>query len=440
MQKQTNHLPWIKKFFLVCSGCDLEIMLRPECRVELNKYVGIGATIFSTALLATMSGGYALFTVFQSIPVAIGFGIVWGCIIFNLDRYIVSTIRKTTPPANLTATENLRWKLKELGHFAPRLLLAVFISIVITRPIELRLFKSEIDKAILNKTSADLTNLKEQSKREFPDIERLTTENNDLRTEITNKQKQVDGLYELALAEGMGEQRGNTTGRTGKGPFYRERMAAYERARDELAKLTKANEDRIAANETTIADLRRMQTQREGERVPTIQDNGLIARLTTLSDLADAHSSVRLASWFLIALFILLETAPIAVKILSDRGPYDEIYETLEHDTWAREQKKRLEINTELETDLALIERMRAEILAAKMDLSRKTMEKVDSLAAAQIIDAQTQISKSLVEEWLKAHLDTQQYRSNSSMFGRNGAGSEHAPAHESTVVNTRIY
>jgi len=52
-----------------------------------------------------------------------------------------------------------------------------------------------------------------------------------------------------------------------------------------------------------------LQAEREGKRVPTIQDNGLIARLTTLSDLADAHSSVRLASWFLIALFILLETA-----------------------------------------------------------------------------------------------------------------------------------
>lgn len=440
MSTQINRLPWIKTFFLVCSGCDLEIMNRPECRVEVNKYVGIGATIFSTALLATMSGGYALYTVFHSIPVAIGFGLVWGCIIFNLDRYIVSTIRKTTPPSQLTFKESVQWRLRELSHFAPRLLLAVFISVVITRPIELRLFESEINKALENKTSADIANLKEQSKQEFPDIQRLTTENENLRTQITNKQKQVDELYELALAEGMGEQRGNTTGRIGKGPFYRERMDAYERVKSELADLKRTNEDRIAVNDKVIADLRRQQDERERTRVPTIQDNGLIARLTTLSDLADAHASVRLASWFLIVLFILLETAPIFVKILSDRGPYDEIFETLEHDAWAREQKKRLEINTELETDLALVDRIRAETLAAKLELNRKTMEKIDGFAAAQIAEAQAKISRSVVEEWLKAHLDTHQHRSKSSIFGLNGAGSEHAPAHESTVVNTSIY
>ncbi|HEU4710823.1 MAG TPA: DUF4407 domain-containing protein [Pyrinomonadaceae bacterium] len=426
-EEQTNRLPWIKKFFLVCSGCDLEILTRPECRVEVNKYVGIGATIFSTALLATLSGGYALFTVFHSVPMAIGFGLVWGCIIFNLDRYIVSTIRKNSTP-ELTFREQIQWRLREFGHFAPRLLLAVFISIVITRPIELRLFQSEINKALDTQTSADLGRLREQSTAEFPDIARLTTENENLRTEINNKKTQVDGLYELAIAEGMGEQRGNTTGRSGKGPFYRERLEAYEREQRVFVDLKKTNEDRIAANDIVIADLRRQQIERERGRVPTVRENGLIARLTTLSDLAEAHSSVRLTSWFLMVLFILLETAPIFVKILSERGPYDEIYETLEHDVWVREQKKRLEINTELETDLALVDRIRAETLAAKLELSRRTMDKIDGFAGPQLAEAQARISKSLVEEWLKTHLDTQQNKSRSSTFGSNGNARQHAP------------
>jgi uncharacterized protein DUF4407 len=436
MSRETNRLPWIKTFFLVCSGCDLEILYRPECRVEVNKYVGIGATIFSTALLATLSGGYALFTVFHSVPVAVGFGLVWGCIIFNLDRYIVSTIRKTTPPPELTVTESAKWSLKELAHFAPRLLLAVFISIVITRPLELRLFESEINKALSSKTSADLAYLKEQSKQEFPDIERLSTENENLRTEISSKQSHVDNLHELAIAEGMGEQRGNTTGRRGKGPFYRERVEAYERGKNELADLTRTNEQRIVGNDAIIADLRRQQAERERGRVPTIQENGLIARLTTLSDLAEAHSSVRLSSWFLIALFMLLETAPIFVKILSNRGPYDEIFETLEHDAWAREQKKRFEINAELETELALVDEIRAKTLAAKLELSRKTMEKIDSFAASQFAEAQARISQSIVEEWLKAHLDTQRYRPYSTVSELNGNAHEQAPDRERTAVN----
>ena len=64
-----------------------------ECpQSEHNKYVGIGATVFFTGVLATISGGYALFSVFKSVYPAIAFGIIWGMVIFNLDRFIVSTL------------------------------------------------------------------------------------------------------------------------------------------------------------------------------------------------------------------------------------------------------------------------------------------------------------------------------------------------------------
>jgi hypothetical protein len=36
-----------------------------------------------------LSAGYTMFTVFDNIWTAIGFGILWGLMIFNLDRYIV---------------------------------------------------------------------------------------------------------------------------------------------------------------------------------------------------------------------------------------------------------------------------------------------------------------------------------------------------------------
>src|SRR4051812_35234750 len=100
MEEHPERINPLKKFFLICSGAGLEILNRPECSIELNKYMGIGATIFSTAALASLSGGYALFTVFRSIPMAICFGLIWGGIIFNLDRYIVSTIKKKAVPPN----------------------------------------------------------------------------------------------------------------------------------------------------------------------------------------------------------------------------------------------------------------------------------------------------------------------------------------------------
>jgi hypothetical protein len=436
MEEQVDRINPIKKFFLICSGADLEVLMMPECRIELNKYMGIGATIFSTAVLASISGGYALFTVFKPPPLtdgsvptpsfadyalAVCFGLLWGAIIFNLDRYIVSTIRKKNVPANLTLKQRLSWKLNEFSRFAPRLILAVFISIIITRPIELKLFESEIDKKMMEQTSADLARMKGNMKDEFPDIARLTADNEKLRQAIEVKSTQVNTLYELMLAEGMGEERGNTTGRRGKGPFYEERRAAYERGKDELAGLKTTNENKIRENDKTLAGLRQQQAARETGRQPTIERNGLLARLKTLNDLSENNTPIDLASWFLIFLFIMLETAPIIVKILSERGPYDDIYETLERSVSAEQEKKRFELESRLDTGKVLCERLYAEILNAKSQLSERTMDSLETLASAEMIDAQTEIARLIVEQWKKAQLDKLKPQPWFSKKARNG-------------------
>ena len=53
----------------------------------------MGGTIFSTACMAALSGGYAISTVFDDTIVSVLFGLFWGfVIIFNLDRLIVNTM------------------------------------------------------------------------------------------------------------------------------------------------------------------------------------------------------------------------------------------------------------------------------------------------------------------------------------------------------------
>lgn len=81
----------LKQFFILCSGADKDLL--EDCSAgEQTKYVGIGATVFFTAVMAFIASAYALFTVFDSIYPAMLFGFVWSLLIFNLDRFIVSTI------------------------------------------------------------------------------------------------------------------------------------------------------------------------------------------------------------------------------------------------------------------------------------------------------------------------------------------------------------
>ena len=61
----------MKRFFWLCSGADMVILRTWDCSTEHNTYAGIGATIFLTAVLASLSGGYALWTVGR-VPPACG--------------------------------------------------------------------------------------------------------------------------------------------------------------------------------------------------------------------------------------------------------------------------------------------------------------------------------------------------------------------------------
>ncbi|MEL6629446.1 MAG: DUF4407 domain-containing protein, partial [Bacteroidota bacterium] len=124
-----------KDFFLFCAGIDRSIL--DQCPSDENKYIGIGATVFFTGVLAFCSASYALFTVFDTYWGALLFGLVWGAMIFNLDRYIVSSMK----------SRGSRWQNFSIA--LPRLLLAVLLALVISKPLELKIFEKEINAELL---------------------------------------------------------------------------------------------------------------------------------------------------------------------------------------------------------------------------------------------------------------------------------------------------
>ena len=84
--------------------------------------------------MAFIASSYALYTVFDTVYAAIFFGLIWGLLIFNLDRFIVSTIKKR---ANFKS---------ELLQATPRIILAIIIAVVISKPLEMKIFEKEINQ------------------------------------------------------------------------------------------------------------------------------------------------------------------------------------------------------------------------------------------------------------------------------------------------------
>ena len=293
----------LKQFFLLCSGVDVNLI--KECsNGEQNKYAGIGATVFFTALMAAIACSYALYTVFDNLYGAIFFGCIWGLLIFNLDRFIVSTIKKSDS------------KKKEFLQVLPRLFLAFIIAVVISKPLELKIFEKEINQVLLTEKNQMTLDNKSQIAQQFtPEIDKIQIEINDLKSEITVKETETNALYETYIAEAEGTK---GTKRLGKGPVYKEKRAKHDTALAELQLLKEQNNNKIKAKELVIAKLQESQKLTETKTQPIISNfDGLMARISALKKLP------WLPSFFIFLLFLAIETSPIFTKLISPKGEYD---------------------------------------------------------------------------------------------------------------------
>ena len=305
----------LKEFFWFCAGANISLLKR--CPTDASKYTGMGAAVFFTGMLAALSGGYAFYTVFENPWWALAFGLLWGTVIFNLDRFIVSTMRKKK-----------RGWFKEMVTASPRVLLAVMLAIVISKPLELRIFSKEIDRKLVV--------LEEQIyQNEIAGIEQryetqtaaLLTQVSTLKGEISEKTITRDRLAEEARKEADGT---GGSMRRNAGPIYQLKKADADQAQRELEAIEDRNLPLIRQKEQQHAEL----IQSKSAELESIKRNpwdGMAAQLEALRVLGEENRAIYIANLFIVFLFIMLECTPIIVKLIAPRGPYDELLEVREH-------------------------------------------------------------------------------------------------------------
>ena len=332
----------LKQFFIICSGSDANIL--ETCSVgEQNKYAGIGATVFFTAVMAFIAASYALYTVFDNLYTSIFFGLIWGLLIFNLDRYIVSTIKKT---GNI---------IDELIQASPRILLAVIIAVVIAKPLELKIFEKEINQVLLEqKNELTLANKTQIAEQFNPSIDSLKREITSLQQQIDTKEAEVNKLYDTYIAEAEGTA---GTKLIGKGPVYKEKRDKHDVLLAELQQLKAENKSKIVAAENQIAALQGDYETQVVNTQPIINNfDGLMARVNALGKLP------WLPSFFIFLLFLAIETAPVLAKLLSPKGAYDFKLEDQETAVKTHVLQNKNQREAMLKTDYAINDRIYSDI------------------------------------------------------------------------------
>jgi hypothetical protein len=311
----------VTRFFWFCSGAHIDTLKKYP--IEHNKYTGIGATIFFTALFASLSGGYAMYFVFNGDAFAVGFaiifGLIWGTAIFNMDRYIVSSINKE-------GTTN-----QQILQASPRILLAIMIGIVISRPVELKIFDKEIRQklktAYLKGQHSKIDTLQKTYNEKYA---MELAKNNDLKKEKDSLEKDINRSRYQLNEEVFGEKNNQTSGIVGYGTYAKQKQSVLQEKEDRLKLVTDnaAKMDDYLGRRKEYEGVNdvRLFSERQLDSLSKIA--GFADRNWALGQLTYNENGTRdldtyMAISFIGYLFILFECLPVFVKLMSPKGPYD---------------------------------------------------------------------------------------------------------------------
>lgn len=318
----------LTRFFWFCSGAHHETL--EKLPTEKEKFIGIGASVFFTGVLASLSSGYALFSVFDSWLPALFFGLLWGLMIFNLDRFIVSSMKKR-------GNAWQEWKMA-----LPRLVFAVFLALVISKPLELKIFDKEIQRKLDERKTLMLAESKKALEEGFGEIADLKQQKAQLATEIEVAVAFRDKKQQEYDWERFGTKTEGTSGLVGLGSNAKKKEQQLDAAQRELDMIRQSHQQRMDTIDTQIRKVEAAKSLAMEKLQPNIDGfGGLAAQLDALHVLTEESVAIYWANLAILLLFVALETAPIFVKLISPRGPYDEILEMKEEkvEVYAREKR-----------------------------------------------------------------------------------------------------
>ncbi|MFJ4167171.1 DUF4407 domain-containing protein [Microbacterium sp. NPDC089698] len=362
---------WFWRRLAILGGADGAILDRVP--TEQPRFVQMFFVLAGTALVSALSMLFALTTGVQVLVwLAVPLAIVWALLIFNLDRFLTSTMR---------STRNL-WRL--LGLAIPRVLMAAIIGFVVAEPIVLQAFHNDIarevtatnlvqaqsdqkavtsgpEKKALDAASARLADLQNQAstgivkgtssdsasqKAAQDTVTKITAQ-------MTDQQKVIDQARALYQCELTGQGAGTVPGCTGvqgdgaSSTAAKSQLDQAQQTYDALAaQLRQANTDLESADsssKTATSASESQNRQQAKDQIPAAEQAyktaldaynaraasvagtnagavGLLSQISALDRLSAKEPVLGFAHWLIAALFFMIELLPVIVKVLTSWG------------------------------------------------------------------------------------------------------------------------
>lgn len=352
----------VMKFLWRCAGADAQILQFSPYSDHI-KNAGIGGVVLATSVMASLAMGFAMHTIFAS-PVenevdpitggellagnwfvTIPVSIVWGLIIFNLDRFIVSTV-KGDGTEKITGDEWLA--------MLPRLAMAILIGLTISAPLETYIFKREIYR----EWQLSLDKLALSKKYEIEQGESKKYGENEENYKIKKQEVENQRIIYLKAVEEVNKEMNGESGRGGDGPETRKKEKVQALELEKLSKLEEQLnlfESKKITNQDSIKKIQDIEMDKISKEVPGFLDQlMMLEKLSTHGKEVEKYNAATneietftnnkgeqvvkkeeiygaafWPIWLVRLLFMIIEIAPVIFKFMIWKSSYDYLQENV---------------------------------------------------------------------------------------------------------------
>lgn len=320
----------VMRFLWKCAGGDRYLLERSTYSDQI-KYMCLGGIVFATGAMAGLAGGYAFYTIFspkaanvldkaktvaenpnfipidsQTVLLSIIFGIIWGLIIFNIDRFIVTSTGKGDGTEKIT--------MDEIKGAIPRIIMGMIIAITISKPIEIRMFQTEINLAVQKEQEKEKNSLIAQANVNFEaKVGEIKSKLGKIQIDIDQKKDLVFNLRKSIQAEIF--EKGGCGSRC---ESLKEQVTILESQIKELENTTEYK--------NSTDDRRRYENEKKNDiaiaEAKGASLDGLLIRIQKAHEIAGFWISL-----FITLLFMAIELTPIFFKLMLTKTTYDYLAE-----------------------------------------------------------------------------------------------------------------
>ena len=289
----------VLSFFQFFSKTDQAVLA--SCSTQaISSQTSMGLMVLLSGVLAALSGTYAIHMMISpSTVLALVGGVLYGAIMLAIDRELVSFSRKTS--------------------VLPRLVLAIFVGMVISAPLELKFFESRINEELAQTREEQAKAIWERTNQADNAYDAKMS---NLQRDITEYREGIARSMDAMTGEVLGQRESNRTGVAGAGPVYRE----AQRLKENYERLLRQAETQM--EEMHVARQQQIDIATKEASIHSLNMAGdLLSRLEALGRIAASSRTAFYAVWAFRLFMVLIQILPILLYLFTPTNDYMAIVE-----------------------------------------------------------------------------------------------------------------